>query len=67
MTDLRHRPAELTPNQVEQVASIKDAAQGLLEVLDLQAPGREIAIARTKIEEAVMWAVKAVTSPGRPV
>ncbi len=51
---------QLTGNQVERIASIEDAANGLLEILDLQVQSREISLAKTKIEEAVMWAVKGI-------
>lgn len=51
---------ELTPNEVERIAAIEDAGAALLEVLDIQPTGREFSIARTKVEEAVMWAVKGI-------
>lgn len=52
---------ELTADQVERIAAIKDAGAALMEVLDIQPSGREVSLARTKVEEAVMWAVKGVT------
>lgn len=52
---------ELSPNEVERISAIRDAGLGFMEVLDLQTPGREISLARTKVEEAIMWAVKGVT------
>ncbi|MBJ7318240.1 MAG: hypothetical protein JHC96_05535 [Brevundimonas sp.] len=51
---------ELSPNQIERIAAIKDAGAGLMEVLDVQPAGRELSIARTKVEEAIMWATKGV-------
>lgn len=59
MTFRPHR--QLTENEIHRIAAIKDAGNALLEVLDIQQPGREISLARTKVEEAVMWAVKGVT------
>lgn len=59
MTTPGHR--ELTENERERVAAIKDMGNAFLEVLDIQASCREISLAKTKIEEAVMWAVKGVT------
>lgn len=59
---LTFRPyRQLTDNEIERTASIKDAGNALLEVLDVQSPGREISLAKTKVEEAVMWACKGVT------
>lgn len=52
---------QLTENERERIAAIKDAANGFLEVLDIQPAGREISLAKTKVEEAAMWAVKGVT------
>lgn len=52
---------ELTADQVERIRVIKDAGAVLMEVLDIQPSGREVSLARTKVEEAVMWAVKGVT------
>ncbi len=52
----------LTDNQVERIRAIKDAEAGFLEVLDLQPQGREVSIARTKVQEAAMWAVRAVSA-----
>ena len=44
------------------MGAIKDAGAGLLTLLDGIGPNScELALARTKIEEAVMWAVKHVT------
>lgn len=52
---------QLTDNEIERIAAIKDAGNAMLEVLDIQIPGRENSLAKTKVEEAVMWAVKGVT------
>lgn len=68
MSDTRtpgHR--ELTPNEVERIAAIKDAEAAFLEVLDQQTPfderpNREISLAVTNIQQAAMWAVRGVTA-----
>lgn len=54
----------LTADEADQVRAIKERAESLLEVMlgpqTVIAP-RELALARTKLEESVMWAVKAIT------
>ena len=74
---LRHQYRVLDGEEKAAVARIKGAGEAFLEALDhygaqagraalekgCAAPdfGRAFAIARTKIEEAVMWAVKGIT------
>ena len=49
------------PNDSQDVAAIKGAAKGLLEVIEMTCPiGRRKAIAITHIEEAAMMAVKSL-------
>ncbi len=64
MSDLlrkTHRP--LSEAEQAQVHAIKVKAQELYDILNNCTPpqSRELSLARTKIEEAVMWAVKHVT------
>lgn len=59
---LRREARALTPNEIERVRAIKDAGADLLVLIGLQGDGREFAIATTRIEEAVMWAVKGITA-----
>lgn len=75
---LRHQYRVLTESEKIGVQAMKDCGQVFLEMLDsfLEAAAeeaseqggtspnraREFAIARTKIEEAVMWAVKGITA-----
>jgi hypothetical protein len=40
---------------------IKDTGLEFLDYLDILTPCREVSLAKTKVEEAVMWAVKAIT------
>lgn len=50
-------------NDVEKAAmiEIKDKGLEFLTLLDKSQPSREMSLAKTKIEEAVMWAVKSIT------
>lgn len=61
----RHQYRVLNDREKEQMKSIDDAGAGFLELLDFIAVqgsnSRELSLARTKVEEAVMWAVKHVT------
>ncbi|MFN3513455.1 MAG: hypothetical protein ACK41C_10440 [Phenylobacterium sp.] len=55
---------ELTAQEQANVADIKAMGECLLKALDAVTqgkPSREIALAKTKVEEAVMWAVKGMT------
>ncbi len=56
----RPKYRELKPNEVQQVARIKTIAAELLAAFTVGT--RESALATTKLEEAVMWAVKGVTA-----
>lgn len=60
---LRHQYRVLSEEEKARVQAIKDAGESFLALLNHAAPvGRECSIARTKIEEAMMWAVKGVTA-----
>lgn len=67
---VRHQYRQLSENEKADMVAIKDAGVDFLRCLDSvashypkgEAPGRELALARTKIEEAVMWAVKGITA-----
>lgn len=66
MTDvMRKKYRPLTPGEELAMVEIKEAGEAFLRVLTTNAPRiadpRHAALARTKIEEAVMWAVKGVT------
>lgn len=61
---VRHQYKVLSDEEKQQMLDVKDlGAQFLLLCEDIEGgtPMLELAIARTKIEEAVMWAVKGVT------
>lgn len=59
MIDVRKEYKRLNEEQLAQVNKIKSYAE-TLSVL-LQDATREMAIARTKLEECVMWATKSLT------
>lgn len=58
---MRHTYRQLTADDKARVDAIKQKAQELWNVLDQLPPGREVALAKTRVEESAMWGVKAVT------
>lgn len=64
MDTFRKEYTPLTDAQKEMVLKIKQKADELEALFDeVNTPniGREIALAKTKLEESIMWAVKGVT------
>jgi len=59
---VRHEYRVLSDQEKATMKQIKDMGQELLEYLDLIGEGRELSTAKSRIEEAVMWAVKHVTA-----
>ena len=60
--DVRHQYRVLTSDEKSVMVAIKDLGAEFLALIDERTPkGREASIAKTKIEEAVMWAVKGLT------
>jgi hypothetical protein len=60
---MRHQYRVLTEPEKAAVTAVKDAGRSLLDTLERYCqPGRETSLARTKVEEAVMWAVKGITA-----
>jgi ribonucleotide reductase beta subunit family protein with ferritin-like domain len=60
---MRHQYRVLSDEEKKAMQAIKDAGLSFLNTLDLYVqPGRELSIAKTKTEEAVMWAVKSITA-----
>jgi len=58
---------ELTNEEHSLVDGIKDGAQDLFRLMetafkDSKTNGRELALAKTNLEQSVMWAVKAVSA-----
>jgi queuine/archaeosine tRNA-ribosyltransferase len=58
---LRHEYRTLSEIEKQQMRQIKDLGMDLMAFVEALTPCRETSIAKTKIEEAVMWAVKAIT------
>lgn len=64
---VRHQYRVLSEDEKQQMVKIKDAGAAFLKIVDDIGFGggggsRELSLAKTKIEEAVMWAVKHVTA-----
>ncbi|WYK05479.1 hypothetical protein DWF04_006110 [Cereibacter sphaeroides f. sp. denitrificans] len=52
----------MTDNQKADLKTVEDAAAAFLAVIGSLGTGRELSLAKTKIEEAAMWAAKHVTA-----
>ena len=52
---------DLTPDEMRDIATVKAMGQGFWNGMDGLGTSRELSLAKTKIEEAVMWAVKHIT------
>lgn len=59
---VRHAYRVLSDAEKAQMVAVKDKGAEFLNLIDTLGPSRETSLARTKIEEAVMWAVKHVTA-----
>lgn len=59
---VRHQYRVLTDEEKARMTDIKDAGAHLLNLIASMGGSRELSIARTKTEEAVMWAVKHLTA-----
>ena len=59
---MRHQYRVLSDEEKKQMQEIKDKGQEFLYLLYKLGGSRETSIAKTKIEEAVMWAVKHITA-----
>lgn len=59
---MRHAYRVLTDEEKATMSKIKDDGLAFHEFLSGLGNSRELSIAKTKIEEAVMWAVKHVTA-----
>jgi ribonucleotide reductase beta subunit family protein with ferritin-like domain len=60
--DVRHQYRVLSESEKRAMTEIKDAGLAFLDLIDRKVYGREASLAKTKIEEAVMWAVKGLTA-----
>jgi len=59
--DVRHQYRILNEQEKADMVMVKDAGLAFLKTLDRLENCRETSLARTKLEEAVMWAVKGIT------
>jgi hypothetical protein len=59
---VRHQYRVLSEAEKISMQEIKDRGADFLSLLGFMPPSREMSIAKTKIEEAVMWAVKGLTA-----
>jgi len=59
---VRHQYRVLSDAEKAQMVAIKDKGAELLNLIESVGQSRELSIAKTKTEEAVMWAVKHVTA-----
>lgn len=58
---MRHQYRVLSDDEKATMTAIKDKGLELLELIEGCGQSRELSLAKTKTEEAVMWAVKHVT------
>jgi hypothetical protein len=59
---MRHAYRVLTDDEKAAMQKIKDDGLALHELFASLGNSRELSVAKTKIEEAVMWAVKHITA-----
>lgn len=59
---MRHQYRVLSDEEKQQMQAVKDQGLALFELLDGIGQSREISLAKTKVEEAVMWGVKHITA-----
>lgn len=58
---VRHQYRVLNDGEKAAMVEVKDMGAALLNRIDRLGTLREYSIAKTKVEEAVMWAVKGIT------
>ena len=59
---VRHQYRQLSDVEKQQMDDLKDMGEAFIAKCDVIGPTRETSIAKTKMEEAVMWAVKGLTA-----
>jgi hypothetical protein len=59
---MRHAYRVLTDEEKAAMQKVKDDGLAFHELVDSLGSSRELSLAKTKIEEAVMWAVKHLTA-----
>jgi hypothetical protein len=58
---MRHEYRVLSDDEKAQMKDLKDKGLDFVKTCDVIGASRELSLAKTKIEEAVMWAVKHIT------
>lgn len=58
---VRHEYKVLSDEEKQRMKNIKDLGLAMIELCDSIGQSRELSLAKTKLEEAVMWAVKHIT------
>lgn len=58
---MRHEYRRLDDREKVQMKAIKDAGLEFFNMIDGLGVSREVSLAKTKVEEAVMWATKHIT------
>ena len=58
---MRHNYKALTDDAQEEIMAVKDMGLALHEYINALGTSHEISLAKIKVEEAVMWAVKHTT------
>ncbi|PCI45949.1 MAG: hypothetical protein COB49_09495 [Alphaproteobacteria bacterium] len=59
---MRHKYRVLSEEEKILMQAVKDMGQNLIDIFDDIGQSRELSIAKTKMEEAVMWACKHITA-----
>lgn len=59
---MRHAYRILSEEEKDNMKKIKDDGLAFHNLIDSLGQSRELSIAKTKVEEAVMWAVKHITA-----
>lgn len=58
---MRHEYRVLSDEEKKQMQDVKDMGLKFHDFVDSLGASRELSLAKTKVEEAVMWAVKHIT------
>jgi len=58
---MRHTYRVLSQSEKENMALVKDHGLAMFDFIDTLGNSRELSLAKTKVEESVMWAVKHIT------
>lgn len=59
---VRHQYRVMDDSEKAQVVAIKDKGLEFLNLIEATGSSRELSLAKTKVEEAVFWAVKHITA-----